>query len=126
MAEKSKRRIMVVDDEKDVSFALKTMLEKHGYEVDSFNTSHLALQKFKANVYDLVILDVRMPSISGFELSRLIKNMDSQVKIIIISAFELYNETFKPALHNIECVIEKPIDNNKLINEVKLAMGNEC
>ena len=117
---------MLVDDEKDISFTLKTILEKYGYEVDSFNLSQLALQSFRTNLYDLIILDVRMPSMSGFQLCKEIKKRDSQVKIIIISAFELYNEKFKPDLDDIECFIQKPVDTEELIHEVQVAIGDEC
>ena len=125
IGKKNKKRIMLVDDEKDVSFTLKAILEKYGYEVDSFNLSHLALQNFRANFYDLIILDVRMPSMSGFQLCREIKKRDSQVKIIIVSAFELYNEKFKPDLDDIECFIQKPVDSEELIREVQVAIGDD-
>jgi YesN/AraC family two-component response regulator len=67
-----------------------------------------------------------MPSMSGFQLCKEIKKRDSQVKIIIISAFELYNEKFKPDLDDIECFIQKPIDTEELIHEVQVAIGDEC
>jgi DNA-binding response OmpR family regulator len=59
---------MIVDDESDVVFTLKKHLEENGFEVNTFVDPVLALQNFKVNFYDLLILDIRMPKMNGFEL----------------------------------------------------------
>ena len=67
------KRILVVDDESDVCLALKRILDENGFTVDSYEDPLLALEKFRANLYDLVILDIKMPEMNGFALYREIK-----------------------------------------------------
>ena len=67
--EERKKRIMAVDDEKDVVFCLSKVLQETGlFDVDGFTDSQYALSSFKQGKYDLVILDIRMPKMDGFEL----------------------------------------------------------
>jgi CheY-like chemotaxis protein len=61
------KRILVVDDEPDITLTLQVCLEPLGYEVHSYNDSVLALENFKAGMYDLVILDIRMPIMNGYQ-----------------------------------------------------------
>jgi two-component system response regulator ChvI len=62
------KRILVVDDESDLTKVSKLALEYHGFKVDSFNDPQEALTKYKPGLYDLVILDIKMPNMDGFEL----------------------------------------------------------
>ena len=64
------KRIQLVDDEYDISLVMKLVLEKNGFKVDSFTDASQALQNFRTGLYDLVILDVRMPAMDGFSLIR--------------------------------------------------------
>ena len=62
------KKILLVDDELDVIYAIKNVLEDHGFQIDSFNDPILALKSYRMNFYDLVILDIKMPKMDGFEL----------------------------------------------------------
>ena len=62
------KKILVIDDEPDLTYTIKNILEDNGFEVDSFNDPILALDNYKANFYDLIILDIKMPKMDGFEL----------------------------------------------------------
>ena len=65
----TKTKILIVDDEPDINFALKTVIEENGYgQVTTLTNSHLALDSFRKGLYDLLILDIRMPKMNGFEL----------------------------------------------------------
>ncbi|WP_415280808.1 response regulator [Candidatus Nitrososphaera sp. FF02] len=86
----SKKRIMIVDDEKDISTIFKLGLERHGFDVEIFNNPLDALSHFRPGYYDLLLLDVRMPQMSGFELYREIMKLDRSARIRLISAFETY------------------------------------
>ena len=68
MMDSNNKRILVVDDEPDITLMLKKVLEDNGFSVDSFNEPSSVIQNFRPGVYDLLILDIRMPSINGFEL----------------------------------------------------------
>ena len=62
------KKFLLVDDEPDVTYTIQKILEDHGFKVDSFNDPILALNNYKAYFYDLVILDIKMPKMNGFEL----------------------------------------------------------
>jgi CheY-like chemotaxis protein len=89
-------RILIVDDEPDVNLLLKMVLERvNGFKVDSFIDPESALQYFKSGLYDLAILDIKMPKIDGFELCRKICKMDNNVRVCFLSAGEMYHERFR-------------------------------
>src|SRR5919197_1976863 len=92
-----KKRILVIDDEKDNAAVFRIALEDTGlYEVNSFTNPISALSSFKPNKYDLVILDIRMPKINGYELYEKMKNIDDKIKVCFLTAFgEGYHEEFK-------------------------------
>ena len=113
-------RLLLVDDEPDVIFTFKKGLEAHGFVVDAFNDPVLALSNFKPGVYGLLLLDVKMPQINGFELYEKIKKIDSEVKACFITAHEVYYESLKeifPTM-DLDCYV-KPIEIEDLVSHVK-------
>lgn len=111
MSTKRKHKILVVDDEPDVAAIIKMGLEKNGFEVDAFNDPVAARNNFKPGVYDLLLIDIRMPSINGFELYRELVNIDNKAKICFITAFEIYYDEFRrvfPKL-KVNCFVKKPV-----------------
>ncbi|MFZ0646909.1 MAG: response regulator, partial [Nitrososphaeraceae archaeon] len=78
------RRILLVDDEVDVISVFKMILEMNGYEVDAYTDPTSALDDFKPNFYGLLLLDIRMPTINGFELYRKMRNIDDKVPVCFI------------------------------------------
>jgi len=120
------KRILVVDDEHDINLTLKFVLEGNDFKVDSFTNPLVALQNFKSGLYDLVVLDVKMPIMNGFGLSQAIRRLDDKVKICFLTAAsDVYYEDFgKQVFPNIDekCVIHKPIENELLIKQIKSIM----
>jgi DNA-binding response OmpR family regulator len=115
------RIILIVDDEPDITSSLKMGLEYNGFEVHTFNDPIEALSNFKAGSYDLVLLDIKMPKMNGFELCQEIKKEDEKVKICFLSAFEPSYEEFRkqfPEL-NVRCFASKPISIYDLTNRIK-------
>jgi DNA-binding NtrC family response regulator len=93
---KQKKRILIVDDEPDNSLVFRIGLEDNGFEVNTFNDPILALSNFKPDTYDLLILDIKMPTINGFQLYEEMKKIDDKVKVCFLTAFgEGYNEEFR-------------------------------
>jgi DNA-binding response OmpR family regulator len=84
--EKRRKKIMVVDDESDITIFYKLTLEYYGFVVDTFNEPKEALLSFKSSYYDLVILDIKMPDMNGFELYKELKERDSAVKACFLTA----------------------------------------
>jgi DNA-binding response OmpR family regulator len=114
-------RILVVDDEPDLTQVSTLALEYHGYKVDSFNDPQEALSKFKPGSYDLIILDIKMPKMDGFELYREIKKKDNTAKVCFLTASELYYEEFRKKEYcalDRNLFIQKPIDNEDLVKEI--------
>jgi two-component system, OmpR family, response regulator ChvI len=116
-----KRRILVVDDEPDVNLTIKLALENEGFEVDTYNDPIQALSNFKTGLYDLLLIDIKMPKMDGFELYKKLQQIDQKVKICFITAFELYYDKFKrifPKI-NIRCFVSKPVSIGDLANIIK-------
>jgi two-component system response regulator ChvI len=114
-------RIFLVDDDPDVLFSMVTSLEANGFVVDSYNSPDIALEKFKPYYYDLLLLDVRMPGMTGFELYEEINKMDQKVHVIFITAFEVYYEALKEISPDLvpSSFIQKPISNDDLVGRIK-------
>jgi len=105
------KRIAVIDDEPDITTVLKRGLEHDGFAVDVFNDPQAALASFKPGRYDLMIIDIRMPKLNGFDLYRELKKKDSSIKVCFLTAFEIYYEEFKKMFSTIDvrCFIRKPV-----------------
>jgi DNA-binding response OmpR family regulator len=122
------KRVLIVDDESDVNLAVSMVLEDKGFLVDSFTDPLLAFESVKgeAGKYELVILDIRMPNMNGFELYKQIKNIDDKVKVCFLTAGEMDYEQFRkelsPALDE-NCYIQKPIQNEILIKRLNTIIG---
>jgi DNA-binding response OmpR family regulator len=87
--------ILLIDDELDITLTIKGILEDTGFKVDSFNDPLLVFNNYKANFYDLIILDILMPKMNGFELYVKIREKDPTVKVCFLTASEFYYEKFR-------------------------------
>lgn len=116
------KRILIVDDEKDITGTFKKALEQQDFEVITYDDPELALSQFKENWFDLLLLDLKMPKISGFELYRRLKKIDSKPKVCFITAFDVYYDEFKKVFPSLEvkCFLRKPISMSDLVEQVKL------
>jgi len=111
------KSVLIVDDEADINLSLKVTLEENGFEVNTFDDPIVALDNFRKGVYDLLILDIKMPKMHGFELYREIRKIDSQVKVCFLTAGEMYYGAYAD-IFNENQFIRKPIENKELINRV--------
>jgi DNA-binding response OmpR family regulator len=114
-------KILVVDDEPDITTSLKMGLERHGFQVDAYNDPRKALGDFKQGRYDMVFLDIRMPEMNGFELYRELKKRDNDVAISFLTAFDVYQSEFKKLFPDmrVDSFLRKPIGINELVTYVK-------
>ena len=110
--------ILVVDDDFDINNMLKMSLQKHGYNVFGFTDPLLALEHFKINhsTYSLVISDLRMPEMNGFEFVKHVKKMNPKIKVLLMTAFDINEMEFSRVLPKpkIDGFIQKPISMRKL------------
>jgi CheY-like chemotaxis protein len=136
--DKAMKRILVVSPEDDVNLALKTALEQvegnassgsYYFKVDCFNNPVLALKNFKNGLYDLLIADVIMPQINGFDLAEEVKKIDQKVRICFLIAGEipgkLRADQFIAEGEGYEDkFIQIPIENNNLIRHVGIVIDS--
>ena len=117
----TKRRILVVDDEADITFTLQAELEVGGFEVDTFTDPDLALSNFKRGLYDLALIDIMMPKMDGFVLYERLKTIDPSVKVCFLTAGEMYREVIREEEHctfNTDLFLRKPISTDDLIRKI--------
>ena len=120
--------ILFVDDEKDVTLTIKTILEETGlFHVETFNDPDLALKRFKPNFYVLVLIDIMMPKMGGFELYERLKKIDPDVKVCFLTASEMFYEENRGFAHcalNDDLFLQKPISTDHLIKEVNKRLNS--
>lgn len=122
-------KILIIDDEPDITYTIKNILEDNGFVADTFNDPILALNNYKVNFYDLVILDIKMPKINGFELYIKIREQDPKAKICFLTAITTFNEDFRKTrlvlgkTINEDYFIQKPIKIQALVNKLRSIMN---
>jgi two-component system, OmpR family, response regulator ChvI len=124
------KKILLVDDEPDITLTFSIVLEDNGFVVDAFNDPLLALSSLKQGLYVLALLDIKMPKMNGFELYREIRKLDDKVKVCFMTAFDIkkgdieaagiltLNEEKNPT------VFRKPIKLEDLVSGVKAEIDN--
>src|SRR5919201_2745926 len=124
-------RILLVDDEPDISLVFRTVLKDEGFKVDSFTDPQLALSNFKPDFYDLVVLDIKMPDMNGFQLYREIKKIDSKLKVCFLTASEMFYEEYRRKQEDIaadvtavdkDLFLLKPVSNQDLLQKISKIM----
>jgi DNA-binding NtrC family response regulator len=115
--------ILIVDDEFDVVTILRQWLERQGFQVFAFTDPSLALEHFRINSkqYSLVISDLRMPEINGYEFIKRVKEIEPEVKVFFMTAFEINDIEFRRLLPSviIDEFIQKPVTMNYLTTLIK-------
>jgi CheY-like chemotaxis protein len=124
MSKEKKRKILVVDDEPDNASVFTISLEDGGFEVDTFTDPSLALFTFNAGKrYDLLIVDIKMPNMNGFDLYDAVRKIDNKVKAFFLTAFgegytEEFGRRFPSSLFSDISFIRKPISMDDLVKKV--------
>ena len=123
------KKILLVDDEPDITYTIQKILEDHGFKVDIFNDPILVLNNYKAYFYDLVILDIKMPNMDGFELYLKIREMDPKVKICFLTVIATFNEDFRKTRLALgktiseDYFIQKPVEMDDLLKKLTSIMN---
>jgi DNA-binding NtrC family response regulator len=119
ISEKNSGSILVLDDDFEITTLIKISLQRHGYNVFGFTDPFLALEHFKINhsTYSLVISDLRMPSMSGFQFIQNIKLIRPKINVLLMSAFDVVGDSEFSTHSNkyeIDGFLQKPISIKKL------------
>jgi CheY-like chemotaxis protein len=130
----SQKKIFVVDDEVDITTVFKLGLEEADLQVDVYNDPLLALSDYKPGIYDLLLLDIKMPKMNGFEIYEKIKDLErgydadnnNKPRLCFITAYEVYRNQFNelfPTLEEVDCFLKKPISLPDLAKAVRSQLG---
>jgi DNA-binding response OmpR family regulator len=121
-----KKKILFVDDEPDMTSLFKKVLESAGFSVDVFNNSADTLKDFKPHFYDLVMLDIVMPKMDGFDLYKELRKVDPDVKVCFLTASEKYREGLREGEYQTlskDLFIQKPLSIKDLRKEIHKRIG---
>jgi DNA-binding response OmpR family regulator len=116
---KTKRKLLLVDDELDITISLKLFLEENGFEVDAYNNPSSAIANYRPGLYHIILLDIKMPRIDGFELFEKIQQMDNNANVFFLTAVSDpwgYKKGKKSLKEN--HLIQKPIDGQELLKRI--------
>ncbi len=111
--------ILVVDDDKNTRLLLTALLEEAGYTVTAASNGAEALEKMDRAHVDLVVLDIMMPKMDGYEFTRLLRESDNQLPILMVSAKQLPADKHKGFAVGTDDYITKPIDDEELLYRIK-------
>jgi CheY-like chemotaxis protein len=124
---RARKKILIVDDEPDVTFTIKVILTSNGYQVDAFEDAEEALANFTKQAYFLAFLDIKMPKMNGFDLYMKLMEIDSEMKVCFLTALGEFDDYYKQyrkqdvaPVWGIRHIVRKPIDNSKLLEEVSI------
>jgi FixJ family two-component response regulator len=122
----TRKRILLVDDEKDVKLSTEAVLKERGFNVESYEDPFYAIENFKINSV-IVILDIKMPGLNGFQLYRELNKKDKKVKICFLTAGEVYYGAFRDIFSAVDanCFIRKPVTNEELVERVSQIIDND-
>ncbi|HEU5119549.1 MAG TPA: response regulator [Candidatus Nitrosocosmicus sp.] len=118
----SKTKILIVDDEEDITLSFKRILEFKGFEVDAYNDPTVALAEFKSNYYNVALIDIKMPHLDGFDLYKKIKEFDNNLRIYFLTASEAYYQQYREKDYeklDRDLFIQKPIEFEDLIKKIR-------
>ena len=118
-----KGRILLVDDDVDITHSFSLALQKDGFIVDTYNDPLIALGVFKADLYDLVLLDIKLPKMDGFELYDKIREIDRRVKVCFISGYQMNYLALREQGLQIDCFISKPIKIEDLLKKINAELA---
>jgi CheY-like chemotaxis protein len=120
-------KLFVIDDDPDIVYVLKHGLQKNGFLVDAFTNPEEALRSFESNPHDLclVVSDVRMPGLSGIQLARKVKQINPDIKVVLMTAFEIKDNEFSKVFPStqVDGFVQKPISIAELTNKILDLIG---
>lgn len=117
------KSVLIIDDEKEICESIKMILEYEDYSVEYTTDAFTGMQKLEYGIYDAVLLDIQMPGKSGFEILHWLRERDSELKVIMISAHGSVENAVKATKLGAFDFIQKPIDRDKLLISIRNAIS---
>ena len=126
MSTKNNKRIMIIDDDKDITDLFAIYLESNGYNVDAYTNPLEAINNFRKNSHDLILLDLKMPNMDGMTLYHKIKEIDNNVIICFTTADINYIQQLQKGIIDIEkIVLYKPVLLKDLKNKIDWLLSRQ-
>ena len=113
------KTILVVDDDENIRNTMKTILEDEGYEVDLASTGNEAIKRTEEAVYNIALLDIRLPDMEGAELLKLMKDGIPRTRKIMVTGYPSMQNAVTALNNNADAYLIKPVDIEKLLTMVK-------
>lgn len=117
----TRRKILIVDDEYDITFVFKIILEEKGFIADIYNDPIDMLSKYKPYYYDLVMIDLKLPGMTGFELYNQLRMKDNKTKVCFLTSSEQFHQQYRSNEfqdYDPDLFIQKPVENEVLISKI--------
>ncbi len=115
-------KLLIVDDDPDISHVLKISLLKNGFSVNTFTSPEEALQKFHSSSkdYSLMLSDIRMPGMSGIQLTRKVKEINPNIKVVLMTSFEIRDNEFSKVFPStqVDGFVQKPFGIRDLTDKI--------
>jgi two-component system cell cycle sensor histidine kinase/response regulator CckA len=125
--DKQPAKLLIVDDDPDIVQVLKLGLQKNRFLINAFTNPEEALQSFKSDAksYCVVVSDIRMPALSGIQLARKVKEVNPNVKVVLMTAFEIRDNEFSTVFPStsVDGFVQKPIGIRELTNKILSIIG---
>ena len=112
-------KILVIEDEKLLADSIKSMLERKGFQVECVYDGESGKEYAELGIYDLLILDVMMPKMDGYELTKLLRESNQNLPILMVSAKQLPIDKHKGFEVGTDDYITKPVDDEEMILRIK-------
>ncbi len=118
----NERRLLIVEDEPKIADSLKLGLSEHGFEVEVGYDGQAGLRLFESNPYNLVVLDINIPLINGYELCKMIRERNTQVPVIMLTAFSSLNDKIEGYDAGADDYIIKPFEFKELLMKIRVLL----
>ena len=118
----SSRSILLVEDEQKIADTLKLGLSENGYDVEVAYDGTIGLKLFETFSFDLAVLDINLPGINGYELCKRIRNRNSQIPIIMLTALSSLNDKIEGYDAGADDYIIKPFEFKELLMKIRVLL----
>ncbi|HKP32730.1 MAG TPA: response regulator transcription factor [Chitinophagaceae bacterium] len=116
------RKILLVEDEQKIANTLKLGLSEHGFHVEVAYDGHIAWKMFESTHYHLVVLDISLPGINGYELCKLIRSRNEQIPVIMLTALNSLNDKIEGYDAGADDYIIKPFEFKELLMKIRVLL----
>jgi len=112
-------RILIIDDDENIRKALAAILEEEGYMVDTAETAKQAIEKTEKNIYNLALIDIRLPDMEGIELLTKMKDTTPKMRKVIVTGYPTLHNAIEAVNRGADAYILKPFDVEKVLATIK-------